>query len=333
MMINRCKGLTLVELMIALLLSMLLMAGTVSIFMASKETLLLEDDLSRIQENFRYIADRLTKDLSLVGYTGCSLPYDDNSSTVSNRLSGTSGVRNVIEGNDGTSSPDKLTLTYAMPGTGTTVLTGKGSDVTAPLYISTATRLYSALKANLAEDEAGQVPISLLVGNCDGGDIFTVTGIAEHNAEDGDSPDVGEAALEHKKDVTVGGLSNAEDGFNVTYGDETLSEAKIFYTEDVIYEICTDASGNEGLCVTRGSGTREMLMTDVTDFQVKYGLDSSATEDGNADRYVDWSDSISNPDITAIKVTLAMALSQVGGQDVTKTYSFTVKLRNMGLDL
>lgn len=329
-----CRGLTLVELMISLVLSLMIMGGAISIFMGSKETFILEEDLSRVQENFRYIADRLSKDLSLVGYTGCSLPYLDNSSRVSNRVSGTSGVRDVIQGTDGGSptAPDSLTLSYAKPGTGTNVLIGSGEDEKAPINISTNTYLYNALQANFAEDEANRVPITLLVGNCDGGDVFVATGMDTHDDANPDSPPAGEAALRHAKDVVVGGISNEEESFNAAYGDQTLSAARVYYTEDVTYEIC-DASGETGLCVTRGGGSREMLMPDVTNFQVKYGLDSAASEDGNADHYVDWSGAIDNPDITSVKVTLTMLLNQAGGSDVTKVYSFTVKLRNMGLDI
>jgi type IV pilus assembly protein PilW len=334
-MMNRCKGLTLVELMIALLLSLVIMAGAVSIFMASKETLLLEQDLSRVQENFRYISDRLTKDLSLVGYTGCTLPFDDNSSTVSNRLTGTSGIRDVVDGTDGGSAtaPDSLTISYAKPSSGTDVLVGSGTDSKDPIYISTKTALYDALSDNFDLAASDQAAIPLLVGNCDGGDIFVTTGLYNHDANDADSPPDGVAGLEHEKEKSVGGLSNAEESFNVAYGDPELSRARIYSTEDVTYSICTDANGDTGLCVSRGGGNTEMLMPDVTNFQVKYGLDSATSVDGNADRYVDWSGTISNPDITSIKVTLTMVLNQIGGNDVTKVYTFTVKLRNMGLDV
>jgi type IV pilus assembly protein PilW len=330
--ISNCRGLTLVELMISLVLSLMIMGGAISIFMGSKETFRLEEDLSRVQENFRYIADRLTKDLSLVGYTGCPLPYADNSSTVDNRLV-TGGARNVIDGENGDgTAPDKLTLSYAKPANSADVLVGSAKDTKAPINISTDTYLYKALKANLAKDESDRVPIPLLVTNCDGGDLFVVTGIVEHDSEDETTPAEGEAGLKHEKNVTRGGLTNVEESFRVPYGDATRSTAKIYYTEEVTYEICT-TGGVTGLCVTRPGANKEMLMPDVTDFQVKYGLDSASSEDGNADHYVDWPGIAAIPDITSIKVTLTMVLSQVGDNDITKTYSFTVKLRNMGLNV
>jgi type IV pilus assembly protein PilW len=331
--IANCRGLTLVELMISMVLSLMIMGGAISIFMGSKETFRLEEDLSRTQENFRFIADRLTKDLSLVGYTGCPLPYDDNSSTVDNRLE-IGGKRDVIEGTEGGSptKPDSLTITYAKPASSTHVLTGSAADSKAPINISTNSDLYKALQANL-HAEAKQAAIPLLVTNCDGGDIFVVTGIDEHDASDSSSPSAGQAGLRHETGVEVGGIANAEASFRVPYGDINSSAAKIYYTEEVTYEVCTDTTGITGLCVTRTGRNREMLIPEVTNFQVKYGLDAASSEDGNADHYVDWPGTAAIPDITSIKVTLTMVLNQVGGNDVTKVYSFTVKLRNMGLNV
>jgi type IV pilus assembly protein PilW len=329
----RCQGLTLVELMISLVLSLVIMAGAISIFMGSKETFNLEEDLSRVQENFRYIADRLTKDLSMVGYTGCALPYWKDSSTVSNRLSGT-GNRDVIFGTNGLNgAPDTLTLTYAKPGGGTDVIMGTGADRKSPVHVSTNSALYMALKSNFDKSSSERAPIALMVGNCDGADIFVTTGLEEHDVVNASSPAEGEAGLKHESGVNVGGLSNAEANLNVAYGDQNLSAARIYYVEDVKYEICTDATGSTGLCVTRSGGSKEMLMPDVTDFQVKFGLDSAGSVDGNADHYIDWKDGTKSSNITAVKISLTMVLNQVGGKNVDKTYDFAIKLRNLGLDI
>lgn len=313
--------------MIALLLALILMSGAVSIFMGSKETFRLEEDLSRVQENYRYIADRLTKDLSLVGHSGCVLPYRDNSSTVDNRVAGSGSVRDVISGSEGgtATTPDSITLSYALTATGADVV-GGGADLDSPINISTSTYLYNALADNFAKSDSDRVPVTLMVGNCDHGDLFVVTGL------DTATTPSGEAALLHQAGVSVAGLSNDDPLFSAAYGDIELSVSKVFYVEDVTYEICT-TGGVTGLCVTRAGGNREMLMPDVTNLQVKYGIDAGGFEDGNADRYIDWVAGLRNADITSIKVTLTVVLNQVAGNDVEKVYSFTVKLRNMGLDV
>ena len=85
---KNCLGLTLVELMIGLALSLMVLGAAVSVFMGTKESFRLEEDLSAMQENFRFIADRFNKDFSQVGYTGCAMPFNDNSPTVDAFVSG-----------------------------------------------------------------------------------------------------------------------------------------------------------------------------------------------------------------------------------------------------
>ncbi len=57
------RGLTLVELMVALALSLLLLAGTIQIFISSKQSYRVQDALSRLQENSRAAVDLLSRDI------------------------------------------------------------------------------------------------------------------------------------------------------------------------------------------------------------------------------------------------------------------------------
>jgi len=66
------RGLGLVELMLAVLLSVFLVLAVVQVFLASSQTNRLQDDLSRLQENGRYAIDSLQQELRMAGYNGCS---------------------------------------------------------------------------------------------------------------------------------------------------------------------------------------------------------------------------------------------------------------------
>ncbi|MGB5442299.1 MAG: PilW family protein [Gammaproteobacteria bacterium] len=89
----RCKGFTLVELMIALLLGLILMAGVISIFMSSKQSYAAVHVLARLQENGRYGMDIISADLRRAGY-----------------LSGNANV-DTIGGTEGVSTTDDSCLT------------------------------------------------------------------------------------------------------------------------------------------------------------------------------------------------------------------------------
>lgn len=65
------RGLSLIELMVALLIAGLLSLGIVQIFSASRITYQTQEGLSRVQESGRYATQYLQRQLRMVGYMGC----------------------------------------------------------------------------------------------------------------------------------------------------------------------------------------------------------------------------------------------------------------------
>jgi type IV pilus assembly protein PilW len=69
---SRQAGLTLVELMVALVLGLLLMAGVLQLFAANKQSFRLTEELSRMQEGARYATNLLERSIRMAGYLGCT---------------------------------------------------------------------------------------------------------------------------------------------------------------------------------------------------------------------------------------------------------------------
>ncbi len=64
-------GLSLVELMIALVISLVLMLGVIQVFIASQTASRLSEGASRVQENARFALDFLERDMPCGGHMGC----------------------------------------------------------------------------------------------------------------------------------------------------------------------------------------------------------------------------------------------------------------------
>ena len=64
------RGFSLVELMVALLITLILMAGIGQIFLSSKKSFLIQDTLGRMQENGRYALETVAQDVRRAGYWG-----------------------------------------------------------------------------------------------------------------------------------------------------------------------------------------------------------------------------------------------------------------------
>lgn len=82
------KGLTLIELMIALVLGLLLAAGALMMFMGNKETSIFQEQFARVQESGRFATDILMREIRPAGYWGCG----SQNPVVTNTLSVGTGI-------------------------------------------------------------------------------------------------------------------------------------------------------------------------------------------------------------------------------------------------
>jgi len=64
-------GLSLIEIMISLLIGAFLLGGVLQIFIGSKQTYRMQQNMSRLQENGRFAMDFLAKDIRMAGYRAC----------------------------------------------------------------------------------------------------------------------------------------------------------------------------------------------------------------------------------------------------------------------
>ena len=71
---KRQIGVTVVELMVALVLGLILMGGVVQIYLSTKQTYTVTEGLSRLQESSRYSLDMMARDIRMAGYIPCGRP-------------------------------------------------------------------------------------------------------------------------------------------------------------------------------------------------------------------------------------------------------------------
>ncbi len=68
----RMRGLSLVELMVAITIGAILLGGAVTLFINNRDTYKTTNELSRLQETARYALDMMVKDIRMAGYFGCA---------------------------------------------------------------------------------------------------------------------------------------------------------------------------------------------------------------------------------------------------------------------
>jgi type IV pilus assembly protein PilW len=65
-------GIGLIELMIAMTLSLVIGAAVIQVFVSQRQTYRTQDDMARVQENARFAFEQIAQDVRQVGYWGCS---------------------------------------------------------------------------------------------------------------------------------------------------------------------------------------------------------------------------------------------------------------------
>jgi type IV pilus assembly protein PilW len=97
------KGLSLIELMIAITLSIFIVAAMISLFVNSKQNYRMNENMSRLQENARFAVSFLSRDIRMADYRAC---------VTEDRLPNGSGLP-AIAGQDGTAgAPDTITVRW-----------------------------------------------------------------------------------------------------------------------------------------------------------------------------------------------------------------------------
>jgi type IV pilus assembly protein PilW len=151
---GRCRqcGLTLVELMVALAVSLVLMAGVIQIYLSSKQTYRIQDGLARVQENGRFAMEHIGRFVRFAGYhVDSTVPADTVFTTANLAIAGTNGTG---------AASDSITLRFQSDGT---MQDCQGADVTNGT-MSTNTFSISANSALLCNNGVNPVPQPLAEG-------------------------------------------------------------------------------------------------------------------------------------------------------------------------
>lgn len=298
---RRSQGITLVELMIAMVLSIVLLGGTIAIFLSTKQAYRTQEDLARIQENLRYGVTRFMREVSAAGFMGCAGSVQKGNTKVTDTVT---GVTSLISGEEGTgvNGTDKLTLSFARAESGVPVVAAMAGQMGDVVVDANHPRY-----ADLKTDDI------VAVSDCDAIAVFKIDSLNGDRLVHGED-------LEH------------------VFGGADWASAMVYRMDGVTFELKKQTTGSKtvsSLHATRVGGNDEPILAGVEDFQVLYGIDL-APKDGTADRYVSWDQvpAANRSEITSlhIRMTVNPGLPVAGttgeNTDFRKTTEFTVKLRN-----
>lgn len=100
---RKSVGVTLIELLVAMVIGLFIVSGVVSVMVDSKDNFLMEQEVAFIQENARFLVDELSHEIRMAGFFGCHVPgqltntlftaSDSTNTTPTNWMFSSNGVR------------------------------------------------------------------------------------------------------------------------------------------------------------------------------------------------------------------------------------------------
>lgn len=286
-------GLSLVELLIAMAISLVLLGGVYRIFVSSTRTYAVQNALSRLQENGRFAIDFLTRDIRDAGYQGCLQDPTTFQNNVD--MSSSAYIYNFsvgIDGFDGQGSgwyPSPLDASIVNPVQGTDVVTIRGIVPDSTVYMQTTMPNVSAdLKLSQSQDSGITKGEIVLISDCEGATVFQVTGISPTGS--------GMDNAQHNTGVAGVSPGNKIKDFNHTF--QQGAEISKFRTTS--FFIRNNTAGQPSLYRTDNpklpgalSATQELL-EGVENMQIRYGVAATSdkaspvTQYLRADQVTDW---------------------------------------------
>lgn len=349
---KRQAGLSLVEIMVALVISTFLMGGVISVFIGNKATYRFADASGRIQENGRFAIDILNQDTRLSGFWGCISfqpdkdgdgDFSDDNPDIQNHLNDASGNYNEerhdfidqppLEGtdNDGLNNSDTITIRGGRAG-------------------------QNVFTANLVQPGEGDIQVSanssfqandiVLITNCFTADIFEITAVSEDGTTLSHTTAAQDESPGNKNinDCAGSGVHCLMASSDAPY---TPNNSAAFTLQTVRYFLADSCTGNGETSLWRSiNGRDQELIEGVENFQILYGVDSDA--DGTPNQFLT-AGAMNNAQfnqVTTLRISLVIRSDEdnivdesqpytLNGQTITpvdrrlrQVFSTTIALRN-----
>lgn len=274
------RGFGIVELMVAMTLSLVLLGGVIALFATSRRNYEGNDHLARMQENGRFALDMISRDIRSAGYLGCAkeTPFTNTlTTTVNPLLWNFQSPAFGYQSNGTTWSPTlDTTLAPSAAAVNSDVLVVRAPDP--DFGAKRVTTLMATPMANVVVTPPSPVLeqyMTVMIADCSAVSVFEVTSYA-----------VGTGTIEHKVLSPASAVSpqvpsagNSTENLGYAFQQGSL----VMPVRSVVYYVRASATAGNGNSLWRRVGrlAPEEVVEGVDSLQVLFGVDT------NGDRIID----------------------------------------------
>jgi len=289
------SGISLVEILVALVISLFLLGGIIQVYVGNKTTFKFTNALSEVQENGRFALETMVRDIRQAGHWGCIEFIPDEKDVIANKVSVSEWGdykeelhdfinQEGIEGTNGTAGEsDTITIRGSKPGQSNVINTATSSE-SGPIAVSNFN--------NIAIDDI------VLIMRCGENDLKT------------------EADIVHVTGTGTDADGNSTFSFNnaVTLSQIYNNDAAVIRLQTVTYSIQDGTDDNRPTLFRTEFEDAQELISGVEEMHILYGIDDD--DDSYANQYVTADNVDSFEDIVSLRIELLVSSSD---QTITET--------------
>ena len=287
---SRQRGLTLVELLIALTIGLFVVGAIGALYVNTRNGFSYANEVARIQETGRFALETINRDIRMAGYNGCSRSVITSNIITNGSSNPLLDIATPIRGYGGGTLPTALSGAGALSGTDVLVLMGGSGS--GEMVVKSHDPALAQIETLGHSVKSGEL---LMVTDCSKASMFQASAVAanyiEHNT--GGSPGNCSKFL---------GVTCPSSGAAASYVYKPGSSmmrvfSNAYFIADSVANPGTRSLYAMALEGTNGTSTKRELLNNVEDMQISYGVDGDGN--GTADSYVrasgvtDWSKVIS----------------------------------------
>ncbi len=316
--ITRQHGFGLIEVMIAMTLGLLILAGISQYYVSGNHTDVTTQALNQITDNARFIANKLGREVRMANYTGPMRIASTNLLDVSAAIplaydlsEGITGFDNVASGAIPAELAAHLNPTTLVPSPNTDVVVLRTTKDVQPVMLaadSTASNITIQNVANSSRSCASGTPVSGICAN----DLLLIS-------------DYRKVFFFQASSITSGGVITHTDagtpGNNVTAWTETFTTvSEVIPYQTVTYFLSEGENGQSALFRQENAEPAVEFISNVANFQVTYGVDTNSDKsvDGSyiaADAFTNWDN------VLSVRFSLLLASENNGVVDTPMSVS------------
>lgn len=314
---RRARGLTLIELMISMTIGLIILSALTYIYVGSRGTYRVNENLARVQETGRFALDYIGTDLRMTSYAGCrsrSLTVDDGTLFNATQPAVTfNGAGDGIVGYEDGSGWTNPTSVTRVAGDVLTIRRAGGMSVRLTANSDPVARTMT-LEHNAVGLRNGDIAV---LANCERALMFRVT---NNPATTG----IGNFPTVIEYQTSGAGPGGTEGNVAVIPADVFTPESRatVMRFTETHYFVGNNPSGLPALFRASG-GTVEELVDGVEDIDIVYGVDTSLPEpDGIADNYVR-ADAVANwAQVVSVRISVLAVGTDGNVTTNAQTYTF-----------